>query len=329
MIKNVTALEMLVLGLCLTAGCERLSTATAQPSGPEPYQGIVEFEERLLGFELGGRVTQLAVDTSDEVKARVELARLDDGLERANRAGRVAEIHLAEAQLKLLRNGARPGEKRRAQAETAAASANEALLRQNLERARKLAANGALPSATVDDLQGQLDAAVAKRNALEEQTRLVLTGTRVEEIEAAQARLEAAQAGLAVIDERLTRYALSSDVDGYVLDVLVDTNEVVGPGAPVVSLADIGHPYVDVFVPQGQIGRVTVGAGARVRVDTSDRSLPAKVEHIGRRTEFTPRFLFSERERPNLVIRVRVRVDDPDHVLRGGVPAFVTLDGNG
>ena len=31
---------------------------------------------------------------------------------------------------------------------------------------------------------------------------------------------------------------------------------------------------------------------------------------LGRQTEFTPRYLFSERERPNLVVRVRVRIDD-------------------
>jgi hypothetical protein len=48
------------------------------------------------------------------------------------------------------------------------------------------------------------------------------------------------------------------------------------------------------------------------------------VERINSKAEFTPRFLFSERERENLVIRVRVRIDDREHVLRAGVPAFVT-----
>jgi hypothetical protein len=36
--------------------------------------------------------------------------------------------------------------------------------------------------------------------------------------------------------------------------------------------------------------------------------------------------LFSERERPNLVVRVRVRIEDPKRLLHAGVPVFVTID---
>ena len=50
-----------------------------------------------------------------------------------------------------------------------------------------------------------------------------------------------------------------------------------------------------------------------------------KVEYVAQRTEFTPRFLFSEQERPNLVVRVRVRVDDDQERLHAGVPAFATI----
>jgi hypothetical protein len=53
--------------------------------------------------------------------------------------------------------------------------------------------------------------------------------------------------------------------------------------------------------------------------------LGGHVEFISPRTEFTPRFLFSERERPNLVIRVRVRIDDPKEQLLSGLPAFVSF----
>ena len=55
--------------------------------------------------------------------------------------------------------------------------------------------------------------------------------------------------------------------------------------------------------------------------------LSGHIEHIFPKTEFTPRFLFSEGERPNLVLRTRVRVDDPQQRLHGGVPAFVEPNG--
>lgn len=317
-----------VVGSVVCAGCNDFNLAPTSADGRTPYQGIVEHEERLLAFEVPGRVSSVAVVRGAILTPQTEVAVLDDSLERANRAGRVAEIHIAEAQLRMLQHGSRPAEKRRAQAEAAAAAAAEALLQQNLDRARQLARSGAAAPATVDDLQAQLNAASAKRSALEEQARLVVTGSRSEEIEAGEARLEGAKASLAVIDQRLTRYRLRSEIEGSVIDVLIKPGEVVAPGTPVVSVADLQHPYVDVFVPQAQIASVQIGDKVRVRVDGVSNALPGHIEHLATRTEFTPRFLFSDRERPNLVIRVRVRIDDPKHQLRAGVPAFVTPDAN-
>jgi len=51
----------------------------------------------------------------------------------------------------------------------------------------------------------------------------------------------------------------------------------------------------------------------------------AVVESVSPDTEFTPKFLFSDRERPHLVVRVRVRVQDPERRLHSGVPAFAQV----
>jgi HlyD family secretion protein len=112
-----------------------------------------------------------------------------------------------------------------------------------------------------------------------------------------------------------------------VLDVNFEQGEVVGAAAPVVTLADPERPYVDIFVPQAEIAHVFVGQGANISIDSLSQALSGKVEHLARRTEFTPRYLFSEKERSTLVVRVRVRIADPKQQLRAGVPAFVRLSG--
>jgi HlyD family secretion protein len=127
-------------------------------------------------------------------------------------------------------------------------------------------------------------------------------------------------------DERVHRHVLRAPISGTVLDVHVEPGEVVGAGSPVVTLGDTRRPYVDVFVPIGKLDGVVVGAPATLRVDGTDRVFPAKVDWIARTTEFTPRYLFSERERPNLVVRVRLAVDDPEERLHAGVPAFATIE---
>ena len=110
-----------------------------------------------------------------------------------------------------------------------------------------------------------------------------------------------------------------------ILDVTVKPGEVAAPGTPAVTMADVEHPYADVFVPEGELGAVQAGTLAQARVDALSEPFQAAVEYVSPETEFTPKFVFSDRERPNLVVRVRVRVNDPDHRLHSGVPVFVRV----
>lgn len=315
----------MVLGFAAIAwGCNGASAAE-----PEPLQGVVELDERSLGFEVGGRLADVTIEEGEKLEPGKTIARLDDTIARVARDARTAEVAAARAQVELIKAGARPEEVRAMGAQIQAVRATEQLLSENLERQSMLAGRGAAPAARTDELTAQLAQARAQRAALSQQQRALRTGAREQEIQVALARLQAAETALQGEEERIARYVLRADRAGTVLRVHADPGEVVAPGAPVVTVADVEHPYVDVFVPQGETGGLRVGLPARVRVDAQREPFRARIEHVSRRTEFTPRFLFSERERPNLVLRVRVRIDDPDQRLLAGLPAFVTLDRNG
>lgn len=304
------------------AGCDG-----ARADAGEPLQGVVELEEVHLAFELGGRIAEIPAREGARVEEGAPLAHLDETLERLSRDAHEAELRAASAQLDLLRAGVRREDIRALSAQITAAREREELITRNLARQRTLAAQGASATSRTDELETQLAAATSERDALNQQLRAMRAGARAQEIEAAEARVEAARTAVAAIDQRLARHVLRAPHAGTVLEVHPEAGEVVAPGAPVVTIADTRRPYVEVFVPQDRIDAVRVGQRARVRVDALEQPLGGAVENISRRTEFTPRFLFSEQERPNLVIRVRIRVDDPEERLHAGVPAFVTLDG--
>lgn len=299
----------------------------AQGSDPVPLQGVVELEETTVGFELAGRLTQLLVKEGDVVEAGAVLARIDDGLERSSRVAQASQVEVAKQQATAVKAGARGEELRSLQARVEAAKATETLLQKQVGRERTLVEKGVLAQASLDELEGQLARSSAEREALEHNLKLVRQGARREDVSVADARAQAATAALEMNDARLVRHELRAPIRGAVLDVNYERGEVVSPAAPVITLADAQHPYVDVFVPEAKISRVFVGEGARVKVDALSHELGGKVEHIARRTEFTPRYLFSEKERSTLVVRVRVRIEDPKEELRAGVPAFVHLAG--
>lgn len=294
--------------------------------GEDPFQGTVEYEDRELAFEIAGTLTTLNVTRGQRVEAGTRLAALDDRLTTLARAARASELASAEAQLALLRSGSRSEDIRAMAARVRAATATEELLEKNLSRETALLRHGATTRALVDDLEGQLRRASAERQSIEQNLRALQRGARSEEIAGAQARVDAATAALKLEEARLERHLLNAPATGSVLDVHVESGEMVSAGVPIVTIADTTRPYAEVFVPIEQLGSVQVGKPARLRVDSESSWFEAVIEHVASETEFTPRYLFSERERPNLVVRVRVRIRDPEHRLHAGVPAFVSFE---
>jgi len=322
MIKNRWLAAFPLFGLfAAVCGC-----AHPVAVGDEALQGVVEFDEVPLGFELGGRVHSVHVKEGDRVKAGTAIAELDAALERSARAASAREADAAKSQVSVVQAGSRPEEIGAAAARVRAAKAAEDLLTKNLARQRTLLASGAVPQATVDELESQLARATADRQSIEQSLLQLRRGARSVDVSAAQSRAEAASAAVGLNDVRLQHHELLAPTDATVLDVNVDPGEVVAAGTPVVTLADTTHPYADVFVAQANLAGIRVGGSVHARIDALTQSFPGHVEHIARRTEFTPRYLFSDRERPNLVVRVRVRIDDPSERLYAGVPAFVTIE---
>jgi HlyD family secretion protein len=310
----------LLAPLAVAAACGR---GTEVPPG---FQGVVEYESRVVAFEEPGRITKVAVQRGDLVKDGDELARVDDTLARLARDARAADAQAALADVALVKAGSRREDIAAAEAELRAAVVNEGHAKTEARRAHTLLDQNAIPKAEVDQADTEVTRATSQRQALEQRLAALRRGARPQEI--ARAEAQSVRPGVAVSQEevRLARFTVRALGPGEVLDVHVKPGELAAVGTPVATLADTGHPYADVFVPQAQLAGVAIGARAAVHVDSVPQPLLGVVEHIARETEFTPRFLFSERERASLVVRVRVRIDDPQHLLHAGIPAFAELE---
>jgi HlyD family secretion protein len=308
--------------MAVAAAC---ACARGTSAGRE-YHGVLELHERVLSFEVTGRVRELKVRRGDRVEAGQVLAVLDDSLERPQRDARAAEAAAADAQLDLLKAGTRGEDIRAAEAQLRGARAAEETLRDSLQRMQRLRAEGTVSPSQLDEARGQFERAEADRQAAEQRLAALRAGARSQEIRAALARSAQAHAALDAAEARLARFTLKSEIAGSVLDTHVEPGEVVQVGTPVATLGETRRPYLDVFVPQGDLAGIRVGAPAQVRTDAQGGArFQGVVEMVGRTVEFTPRYLFSEKERANLVVRVRIDIRDPQEALHAGVPAFATI----
>ncbi|MDR5709683.1 MAG: efflux RND transporter periplasmic adaptor subunit, partial [Armatimonadota bacterium] len=149
---------------------------------------------------------------------------------------------------------------------------------------------------------------------------------RAREVEAARAAVEQARAAVRLAEVTRSQAVLRSPQAGVVLARLVEVGELVSPGAPVLTIADLSHPYLRVFVPEVDLGRVRLGQPVEVRVDAyPGRVFPGRVVEIANRAEYTPGNVQTREERTKLVFAVRIAVHNPGWVLKPGLPADAVI----
>ncbi len=137
----------------------------------------------------------------------------------------------------------------------------------------------------------------------------------------AQAALAATVANLKALDIELERTNLVAPSAGLVLQRLVHEGELAAPGAPLFTLADLDEVTLTVYVPEAELGRVALGQAADVVVDAYVQSFPGEVSYIASQAEFTPKNVQTQEERVHMVFAVKIRLGNPDQLLKPGMPA--------
>jgi multidrug efflux pump subunit AcrA (membrane-fusion protein) len=147
-------------------------------------------------------------------------------------------------------------------------------------------------------------------------------GATVEQIAAAEAQVEMARAALDALEVQMDKLMLTAPISGLVLERPVHMGEVAMPGAPVMTLANLDRLTLTVYVPEDRLGKVRLGQEVSVTVDAyPGRTFPGTVVFIASRAEFTPKNVQTREDRVNMVFAVKVRLPNPDHALKPGMPA--------
>jgi len=183
------------------------------------------------------------------------------------------------------------------------------------------------------DLEAQVDAAragyqraKAAVQQAEAQLAVLRSGATPEEIAAAQAQAEQAQAALDRLLSEQEKLSIAAPVGGLVLELSIHEGELAAPGATILTLGDLDEVTLTVYVPEDQLGKVNVGQVVEVEVDSfPGETFRGTVVAIATEAEFTPRNVQTEEERVNMVFAVDVSIPNPDHKLKPGVPADATI----
>lgn len=297
-------------------------TRKAAPANEVVLSGNIEAHESLVSFKVQGRIAELPVEEGQQVPAGTLLARLEDADSRQRVRIDESNVAVREKNLALTLAGTRRQEIAAAEQAVADAQANLEQKKLDEGRTRKLY--------TKDEISAQdrdLAATALKRaEAAYEQARQRLNeaqeGSRKEEIAIARANLAQAGATLGLSRISLEYATLRAPVAGVVTVREAELGEVVQPGTPVVTLADLDHIWLRAYVAETDLGRIHWGQDVSVTTDTyPGKQYHGRISFISSSAEFTPKSVQTYKERVTLVYRVKIEIDNPQHELKPGMPA--------
>jgi HlyD family secretion protein len=119
---------------------------------------------------------------------------------------------------------------------------------------------------------------------------------------------------------------LNSPIDGVVLRKNAERGELAFPGSPILVVADIRHPWMNVYVPETKIGRIRIGDSAELTTESFEKKIfKGKVTAISNKAEFTPKTIQTREERVKLVFAVKILFENDSELLKPGMPADAVI----
>ncbi|MEO7192979.1 MAG: efflux RND transporter periplasmic adaptor subunit [Vicinamibacterales bacterium] len=330
MTASRAVVTLLVLSLS-GAACRRGSA-----DAPKHASGYVEATEVRIAAKVPGRVTAVAATEGARVAAgdpvatiatvdidlaiqrtRAERAQADAQLKLLRAGSRIEDIHQAESQV-----AAATSDRQAAEAELSAATADAARFEQLLERRAGSQKQRDDAVARRQLAEARVQAAEERAGAARATVARLRSGARVEELDAARARVAAVDAQIAALEHDRGETSVTSPVAGIVTSRLVEPGELVAPGAPLAVVIDLDRAWVNAYVEEPLVPALRLNQAVTIVTDAGDR-LAGTIAVISPRAEFTPRNVQTTAERARLVYRVRVTTDNRTGVLKPGMPVEV------
>jgi HlyD family secretion protein len=151
-------------------------------------------------------------------------------------------------------------------------------------------------------------------------------GATEEEIAMAEAQVHQAEAAVHLFDAQIAQLTLEAPMDGVVTSRSSQVGETATAGLPLLTIANLDEVTLVIYIPETRVGHVRLGQEVQVQVDSfPGRAFLGEVVHIAGEAEFTPRNVQTQEERVNLVFAVKVRIPNPEHALKPGMPADATI----
>jgi HlyD family secretion protein len=297
------------------------------PSNEITLSGNIEAHESLVGFKVQGRIVKLPVEEGQQVAQGALLAQLEGAdLKQKVRIDEAA-VAVRKDDLALTLAGTRQQEIRASQQSVMDAQADLDQKKLDNQRAQALYAKDEISTQDRDLAATALKRSQASFKAAQQRYNEAVEGSRKEDVAIARANLDQADADLGLSRIDLSYTTLRAPSAGVITVRQAELGEVVSPGSPVVTLADLDHIWLRAYIAETDLGRIHWGQDATITTDTyPGKQYHGRISFISPDAEFTPKSVQTYKERVTLVYRIKIDIDNPNHELKPGMPADARIE---
>jgi HlyD family secretion protein len=206
---------------------------------PEMLQGEIDATETRISGKVPARIHKILVEEGSQVKIGDTLVILESPELEAKLMQASSAESAAMAQNRKAIKGARQEQIVAAYEMWQKAEVGVGFAKKTFDRVQNMFNDGVVSAQKRDEAEAAFNAAIAASKAAKSQYDMALNGAEAEDKHAALAMVDRARGAVSEVQAYLSETVLLSPVNGEVSDIFPQTGELVGSGAPLMSLVDL------------------------------------------------------------------------------------------
>lgn len=262
--------------------------------------GIFETTTVAVSAETSGKLMKVDIHEGDSVRMNQEIALIDTTMLALQRQQLNFQLRSAQTNAPDVN------------AQIASLQTEIKYQQQEVERFKRLLADGATTAKQVDDASTRLQILNNQLRAL--QSTLTKNSSAISD----NARAIALQ--IAQVDEQIEKCKITAPLTGVVVEKYVEAGEFATPGRRICKIADLANIYLRAYFTAEQLADIKLGQNVTVIADFgSDKQFeyPGVITWIAEESEFTPKSIQTRDSRANLVYAAKIAVKNDGRLKLG------------
>jgi HlyD family secretion protein len=318
--KSVLKISLIII-LIYATGCSN------DDSNKITASGNIEIKETIVSAKVTGEVISILRDEGIRVNKGDTIIIIDHDNLDLQLAQAVASRQVAEAQLNLLKAGARSEDINQAENNLKQAGITLELAENDKDRMTDLYKSQAITKKQYEDVLAKYELSVSQFNTAKENLKKLKNLARPEEIKQSEANLERQIAAVNLLKKNIHDSYIQAPLNGYIVNMFIEEGETVSMLSSLFKVSNLDVAELVIYISEEKLGKVKLGQKSEVSTDTfKDKIYQGEVIYISPEAEFTPKNIQTEEERTKLVYAVKIRIPNPNQELKAGMPADATIN---